>query len=315
VFEEMFESVEHRLCLRHLYANFKKKFGGGTLIRDLMMGAAKATYIQEWEAKMKELKAIKEPAWEWLMKIPTKSWCKHAFSFYPKCDVLMNNISEAFNSTILVARDKPVLTMCEWIRSYLMNRNATLRQKVDRWNQRIMPKPRYRLDKEVEMSGNWTPIWSKNEIWQVVHIHSKHSFIVDVSKRSCTCNFWELVGIPCRHAVAALGYRQQTPEDFVDDCYSKARYIDCYDNNVSPINGEDMWPEVDVEEMLPPAYKRGPGRPKKLRRREPDEDPNKGRTATTYRCTKCNKHGHNTRSCISQVIDPEAQKRKVKQHP
>jgi len=196
-----------------------------------------------------------------------------------------------------------------------MNRNATLRQKVDRWNQRIMPKPRYRLDKEVEMSGSWTPIWSKNEIWQVVHIHSKHSFIVDVSKRSCTCNLWELVGIPCRHAVAALGYRQQNPEDFVDDCYSKARYIDCYDNNVSPINGEDMWPEVDVEEMLPPAYKRGPGRPKKLRRREPDEDPNKGRTATTYRCTKCNKHGHNTRSCLRQVIDPEAQKRKVKQHP
>ncbi|KEH16587.1 hypothetical protein MTR_0140s0100 [Medicago truncatula] len=39
--QKMFESVEHRLCLRHLYANFKKKFGGGTLIRDLMMGAAK----------------------------------------------------------------------------------------------------------------------------------------------------------------------------------------------------------------------------------------------------------------------------------
>ncbi|WJX90242.1 hypothetical protein P8452_72159 [Trifolium repens] len=57
VFEEMFQRVEHRLCLRHLYANFKKKFGGGTLIRDLMMGAAKATYYQAWEAKMSELKA------------------------------------------------------------------------------------------------------------------------------------------------------------------------------------------------------------------------------------------------------------------
>jgi hypothetical protein len=45
VFDEMFDTVEHRLCLRHLYANFKKKFGGGSLIRDLMMGAAKATYI------------------------------------------------------------------------------------------------------------------------------------------------------------------------------------------------------------------------------------------------------------------------------
>lgn len=29
----------------------------------------------------------------WLMAVPTKCWCKHAFSFYPKCDVLMNTIS------------------------------------------------------------------------------------------------------------------------------------------------------------------------------------------------------------------------------
>ncbi|KAI5386018.1 hypothetical protein KIW84_072551 [Lathyrus oleraceus] len=42
-----------------------------------------------------------------------------------------------------------------------------------------------------------------------------------------------------------------------------------------------MWPEVDMEEMLPPPYKRGPGRPKKLRRREPDEDPNKPKKTTT----------------------------------
>ncbi|GAU10761.1 hypothetical protein TSUD_425840, partial [Trifolium subterraneum] len=72
VFEEMFERVEHRLCLRHLYANFKKKFGGGTLIRDLMMGAAKAAYYQAWEAKMSELKAFDKKAWEWLKDIPTK---------------------------------------------------------------------------------------------------------------------------------------------------------------------------------------------------------------------------------------------------
>jgi hypothetical protein len=103
VFDEMFERVEHRLCLRHLYANFKKKFGGGSLIRDLMMGAAKATYYQAWEAKMIEIKVVNFKASEWLMAIPTKSWCKHAFSFYPKCDLLMNNLSESFNATILVA--------------------------------------------------------------------------------------------------------------------------------------------------------------------------------------------------------------------
>ncbi|CAL5212551.1 unnamed protein product [Lathyrus oleraceus] len=73
-----------------------------------------------------------------------------------------------------------------------------------------------------------------------------------------------------------------------------------------------MWPEVDMEEMLPPSYKRGHGRPKKLRRREPDKDPNKIITQTTYCCSRCGIHGHNARSCTSQVVDPEAQKRKRK---
>lgn len=149
VFEEMFESIEHRVCLRHLYANFKKKFGGGTLIRDLMMGAAKATYYQGWKAKMDEIKKVYNGAWEWLMGHPTKTWCKHAFNYYSKCDVLMNNFSKSFNATILVARDKPFLTMCEWIRNYLMNRISTARVKLGRWHHNIIPMPRKRLDKEV----------------------------------------------------------------------------------------------------------------------------------------------------------------------
>jgi hypothetical protein len=45
----------------------------------------------------------------------------------------MNNISEAFNATILVARDKPILTMCEWIRTYLMHRTSTIRSKLGKW--------------------------------------------------------------------------------------------------------------------------------------------------------------------------------------
>ncbi|XP_058779616.1 uncharacterized protein LOC131653480 [Vicia villosa] len=63
VFEEMFERIEHRLCFRHLYANFKKNFGGGALIRDLMMGAAKATYHQAFLQKITALKAVDPQAW------------------------------------------------------------------------------------------------------------------------------------------------------------------------------------------------------------------------------------------------------------
>lgn len=88
-----------------------------------------------------------------------------------------------------------------------------------------MPRPKLRLDKEVEYAGNWIPNWSGEIIWQVEHAHTRHSFIVEISKRTCTCNLWELVGIPCRHAVSVLGFRNQFPEDFVDDYYFKETYV------------------------------------------------------------------------------------------
>ncbi|XP_050880746.1 uncharacterized protein LOC127084361 [Lathyrus oleraceus] len=313
VFEELSDTIEHRLCLRHLYANFKKRFGGGALIRDLMMGAAKATYYQAWVQKMNELKNADPNAWTWLMVVPTKSWCKHAFSFYPKCDTLMNNISESFNATILAARDKPILTMCEWIRKYLMNRLSTSASKLENWPHKVMPIPRRRLDNEVFNSGHWLPTWSIAETFQVTHSYNTHEFIVDIAKRSCSCNFWELVGIPCRHAVAALSYRKQNPDEFVDACYTREKFALCYGFSVSPINGQDMWPEVEMEPPLPPAYKNGPGRPKKIRIRESGEDgARKRRSGVAYKCTKCDNFGHNAMTCKATTQDPNALKRKRK---
>lgn len=300
-FDEYPEGVEHRFCLRHLYNNFKKKFGGGALLKELMMGAAKATYEQAWKAKMLELKGVNEQAHDWLAAVPKKSWCKHAFSHYPKCDMLMNNLSEAFNSTILVARDKPIITMCEWIRTYLMERFANLRDKFKRHQGDVMPKPRKRLDREIEMSANWFPSWSREMEFEVTHRLFTEKFIVDLARMSCTCNFWGLVGIPCRHAVAAISYRGDNPENYVHKYYKRESYEMCYgQHSISPINGHTMWPPTEYTHIFPPKYKKGPGRPKKLRRREVDEDSTRTklrRVTTPYNCKRCGQRGHNIRKC------------------
>ena len=73
------------------------------------MAAAKATVHHVFIEKMEELKKVNELACL-SCEIEPQSWCKHAFTYYPLCDVLMNNLSESFNSTILLARDKPILT-------------------------------------------------------------------------------------------------------------------------------------------------------------------------------------------------------------
>jgi hypothetical protein len=115
-------------------------------------------------------------------------------------------------------------------------------------------------------------------------------------KKTCTCNFLKLVGIPCRLVVAALGYTAKNPLDFVDECYSRDKYAQCYGFGVSPINGVDMWPKPDgVEEIiLPPLYKKGPRRPRKLTIREVGEDGSRRRRrGVIYLFTTCGLTGHN----------------------
>jgi len=62
---------------------------------------------------MGELRNINPEAYNCLIGKPRSSWCKHAFNIYPRCDVLMNNLFESFNSAILLARDKPIISMME----------------------------------------------------------------------------------------------------------------------------------------------------------------------------------------------------------
>jgi len=49
-------------------------------------------------------------------------WSKSKFTSGPLCDTLVNNMLEAFNSTIVIPRGKPIVTMCEDIRIYMMER-------------------------------------------------------------------------------------------------------------------------------------------------------------------------------------------------
>ncbi|KAI9107089.1 hypothetical protein K1719_022617 [Acacia pycnantha] len=104
-FDELLPGVDHRFCIRYLYNNFRKQFPR-TNLKEKMWKEAKATYPQAWERAMKDIQKINDDAYKYLIKIPPRFWSKSQFSFEPKCDVLVNNVSEAFNSVILDARGK-----------------------------------------------------------------------------------------------------------------------------------------------------------------------------------------------------------------
>ena len=63
------DNVEHRLCVKHLYGNFRKRFPGNEL-KLALWSAARANTVPEFNIAMDELKELNEEAWQEMRQIP-----------------------------------------------------------------------------------------------------------------------------------------------------------------------------------------------------------------------------------------------------
>jgi hypothetical protein len=84
-----------------------------------------ASTKREFERNMEYLKCLDEKAWGYLEAIPKQQWTKTHFTKRALSDCLVNNLSESFNSVILLARDKLFISMLEWIRVRLITNNLS----------------------------------------------------------------------------------------------------------------------------------------------------------------------------------------------
>ncbi|KAI5332181.1 hypothetical protein L3X38_022310 [Prunus dulcis] len=122
----LIEDLEYRMCVRHLYNNFRATHLGLTL-KHMLWAAARATTITWWEAEIEKMKEDDLEAWKWLVHRPPNNWTRSHFHPRYKCDLLLNNLYKSFNTVIIDARDNSILTCLESIRMYVMLRIANPR--------------------------------------------------------------------------------------------------------------------------------------------------------------------------------------------
>ncbi|WVZ25187.1 hypothetical protein V8G54_003731 [Vigna mungo] len=260
--EDVIPGVAQRFCVRHLYANFRKKFPG-KILKMLMWRAATTTHPQQWETEMRKMKAVNIDAFRHLMGIPPRS----RFTSTAQSDILVNNMSEAFNSVLVNTRTKPIISMLEDIRLYMMKRWATNRSRVTSFKSSICPKIQSRLNKEAQQTKYWIPSWSAHKIFEIRHVsQSGDNFVVDIDKYTCSCRKWSINGIPCVHALTAMRFLNLNAEDYVPPCFQKSTYEEMYSSIIYPINGKHLWEVTECQDVLPPPKRQMPGRPKKKRR-------------------------------------------------
>ncbi|KAF7147202.1 hypothetical protein RHSIM_Rhsim03G0174600 [Rhododendron simsii] len=283
---------------RHLYNNFKLEFKGLAL-KDILWKAARASTVPQFNNAMDEMHQMDKMAYDWLCKRPPINWSRSHFSTYTKCDILLNNLCESFNSSILLARDKPIISMLEAIRVILMETVVKKRDAMKRCKWPVCPKIFKIVEKLKTNSEGWIPRWQGSDQFEVYGPNNMQ-YKVHLTNKTCGCRKWDISGIPCIHAIAALSFLNVDIFDYVHECYKVDTYLRTYNNLINPINGRDLWPTTENPTLLPPDVKKRVGRPKKARRREPEEpaEPNKlGRKGIKMTCRLCGNVGHNRRSC------------------
>ncbi|RHN42107.1 putative transcription factor interactor and regulator CCHC(Zn) family [Medicago truncatula] len=293
------EHIEHRLCVRHLYGNWRKRHAGEKL-KEALWKAARACTMPEFNKAMEDLKGLSVPAWEEMRQYAPGMWSRAGYSTHTNCDLQVNNMCEAFNSAILDLRDLPIISLVEGLKFYITNRIVKLRDYMLRYQGEICPMIRKIVEKAKKDTIGWTPIWcGDRESSMFSMTDGTNTYVVNLKDKTCACRKWDLSGIPCPHAIAEIYYNQANVDDYV--AHWKQKFLDTYDNLILPSNGPKLWPEVNTQPILPLGARRAPGRPKKARRKENDEPKSankKGkRNQETVRCRSCKELGHNTRTC------------------
>ncbi|GJV91389.1 splicing factor [Tanacetum coccineum] len=195
-------NAEHRKYTRHVFTNFKKKFN----------------------------EAIIPEAYTYLVERNPNSWFRAFFDLNSKCASFENGIAESFNREIIVQRTKPIITMLEDIRLYIMQRLVEMKIKAMNLEDRITPSIKKRLEILKEQQRFWTVIPS---------------------------GFQEL---KVRHAYLFLNKEHN---EGVDHWYSQEKWFEAYQFSIKPIYGSNMWKKQPNKPLLPPIVVRMPGRPRK----------------------------------------------------
>lgn len=285
----------HAVCMKHLTESIVREFKNPRLVQ-LLWKAAYATSALGFKDKMAELEEVSPEAGKWLQQYPPSRWALIYFEG-TRYGHLSSNTDE-FNQWILEARELPITQVIEQIHGKLMAEFEARREKSKSWFSILAPSPEKHMIEAMNRASTYQVLRSDEVEFEV--LSSERSDIVNIRSNSCSCRGWELCGLPCSHAIAALISSKKDVYAFTGKYLTAASYRAAYAEEIHPIPGKVEWKKDgettvrdEIQIVRPPKVKRPPGRPEK--KRMCVEDLN--REKHTVHCSRCNRTGHYKSTC------------------
>ncbi|EEE63543.1 hypothetical protein OsJ_18359 [Oryza sativa Japonica Group] len=234
---------------------------------------------------------------KWAHEAEHRNYARHIYTNW-KRHFHEKQFQKKFWRWILESRFHPIITMLETIWRKVMVRINDQKAAGAKWTTVVCPGILKKLNVYITESAFCHAICNGGDSFEVKH--HDHRFTVHLDKKECSCRYWQLLGLPCPHAISCIFYRTNKLDDYIAPCYYVDAFRSTYVHCLQPLEGMSAWPQDDREPLNAPGYIKMPGRPKTERRREKHEPPKPTKMpkyGTVIRCTRCKQVGHNKSSC------------------
>ncbi|XP_010481010.1 PREDICTED: uncharacterized protein LOC104759829 [Camelina sativa] len=240
---KVYPLAHHATCTVHLFRNVKHNFGCEGLVGRVSK-AALAYTVGDFRYWWREIKHRDQRCADYQTEIGFPHW---TLSHFPenRYNIMSSNISESLNAAMKKAVEYPIVSMVEFIRAMLMRWFWCRRKLAGKTNSKCTPEIEDLLIDHLKESKDCGVLSVSNWIYQINDGNSC-VFTVDLERKTCTCRVFDVLKIPCCHALSTCRY----------------------EGLIMPVpneKDEDLPAEVADGDVNPPRTARGGDRPKKKR--------------------------------------------------
>ena len=177
---------------------------------------------------------------------------------------MTSNIAKSLNKALLPARDSPITALLEFIRRKLTRWFECRRYDISKMQGNIPKIIDEIVVEQLVLSTGLLVLPCSTWQFEVTHKPTKYGFVVDLEKQTCSCLEFQMLGLPCRHAIAAASFRNIEYALFVSQYHVKDTWSETVKGIILPVpNPEDINIPADIlkVDLYPPKTKRTKGRP------------------------------------------------------
>ncbi|XP_024010620.1 uncharacterized protein LOC112086097 [Eutrema salsugineum] len=288
--KKVYPDAGHGACLVHLARNITARFKESWL-PGLMVRAEKAHTVYEFQQIFADLQSVSPSCAKYLLDLGLPHWTR-AYCIGERYNVMTTNVAKSLNKVLKECREFPLISMLKAIRmsliSWFVRRKAASAAEQHSINQKV----RDLMDENYHDSTKLKVVVVGEDEYEVYNRQGER-FEVNLGLKTCSCREFQMLLIPCHHAMAASSLSKIELDKLVGEVYTTRYRRSLYEGAFHPVPTPVS---SGGTELLPPLMRRPPGRPRKTRIPSRGEFKRRSRKAARG-CSRCLGKGNNKASC------------------